>query len=51
LKAKPSQISFEERLRNNPDLWRKKDFRVSVRSNKGHQDFMFNEGYIFGIYV
>ena len=51
LKAKPSQISFEERLRNNPDLWRKRDFRVSVHSNKGHQDFMFNEGDIFEIYA
>ncbi len=51
LQAKPSQISFEEQLRNNPDLWRKRDFRVSVRSNKGHQDLMFNEGDIFEIYV
>ena len=51
LKAKPSQISFEEQLRNNPHLWRKKDFRVSIRSNKRHQDFMFKEGYIFGISV
>ena len=51
LKAKPSQISFEERLCNNPGLWRKMDFRVSVGSNKGHQEFMFNEEYIFGIYV
>ncbi len=48
LKAKPSQISFEEQLRNNPDLWRKRDFRVSVRSNKGHQDLMFNKpGYFY----
>ena len=27
--------STPERLCNNPDLWRKRDFRVSVRSNKG----------------
>ena len=51
LKATPSQISFEEQLRNNPDLWRKRDFRVSVRSNKGHQDLMFNEGDVFEIVV
>ena len=51
LQAKPSQISFEEQLCNNADLWRKRDFRVSGRSNKGHQEFMFNEEYIFGIYV
>ncbi|MGA1646095.1 MAG: hypothetical protein ACO4AV_14070 [bacterium] len=51
LEAKPSQISFEEQLRNNPDLLRKRDFRVSVRSNKGSQDLMFQEGDSLEIYV
>ena len=51
LKAEPSQISFEEQLQHNPDLLRKRDFRVSIRSNKGHQDLMFEEGEIIEIYV
>ena len=51
LKVEPSQISFEEQLRNNPDLLRKRDFRVSIRSNKGYQDLMFEEGEIIEIYV
>ena len=51
LKVELSQISFEEQLRNKPGLLRKRDFRVSIRSNKGYHGLMFEKGEIIEIYV
>ena len=51
LKVEPPQISFEEQLRNKPGLLRKRDFRVSIRSNKGYYGLMFEKGEIIEIYV
>ena len=51
LRAQPSQLSFEEQLRNNPDLWKTNEFQVQIKTNKGGEELLFREGELFELFV